>query len=1731
MKISTKKNKQSSEVNLQISGAIVKPQVLGNGHVKGVKLYDREEVWEVGKNIPPVPDDLPEPQLSENALYIGKTRYAKRNNSSEPVESAKEMFWRVAFNIAAANLQFDPDLDRLNTSAKQFYHLMASQRFIPNTPTMLNAGKAMQQLSACFVLPIEDDMRSIAQTLVDMVMIHKSGGGCIAQDARVWTTFCGIEPIEVLFARATIDGRKGVKVGSGEAFDVSDLGIKTASMNPKTGETGLKPVTHVWKYDIEADDQILVTTVEGTVIQTSSWHPFMVLRGIEMIEVMAKQLTKGDIVLGPSHPDKYWPWKKQKLVGSLKVTPDLGWLIGFTLSDGSFGYVPALRQYRVRWFSGTKDVLERVQKILSNYKINVSIQKDKRGLLSVATLNQKFVHDLLQACGLEKFGSKEDYIRVPEIIAKSPLSVVRAFLAGLLDGDGYVAPDGSTSYSTVSKVMSEDLAALVSLLGFCPSITVKNPDSKGKKVIYQVQICPLPQINLLAEQLLPFASCVLRKNRLGSLSKKGTALPLDFHPWRDHLASLSLVNIRGYKKNGPGPLGKELSIWASHGRIRRGDIEVIAKKLSKFDPKHSQLLLRVALAGHEIERVAIAQTKKTYYDLSVKDWNTYAAGQSGMLMIHNTGFSFSKLRPYGDHINSSGGTTVGPTSFLQAYNDVTSQVKQGGVRRGANMGILHITHPDILRFAVMKVDEFSLTNFNISVSVTEEWMEQVKKDSQFVTEEPKWEEIIEEIKVAQAIRDVDLKLKRIEDGVKKLYGLVRATEEGEGYELINPRTGQAVDRLNAKKVFLLITQLAWHYGDPGMIIIDRINNSPANPTPQLGMIESTNPCVTADTWVQTNFGPKQVSELIDSPFIALVDGKRYLSAEKGFFKTGTKNILSLHTKEGYSLRVTGNHLLKKITRATRHKVESIWCEAEKLHPGDKVLLHNHGSIQWAGKYTFNDGYLLGLLIGDGTLKKDKAVLSVWDKMPLDNRVMNMGVKSVMAATLEATSTLPRRGDFSGWLTVKGRGEYRLSLAYVKNLAQALGLQPGKKIITPSLEQTSSNFYEGFLRGLFDADGSVQGSQLKGVSVRLSQSNLEQLRAVQRMLLRLGIGSKIYKNRRLEGWSLLPNGKGKKQQYPIKNQHELVISGDNLIRFNKRVGFANSEKAQRLTLLLSSYKRALNKERFIATIENISCDGREDVYDTQIPEVHTFDANGFYAHNCGEQPLLPYDACTLGAVNVGKFVVKGEIDWQGLGEAVTLAVNFLDNVLDMNNYPIAAVNDMTRKVRRIGLGIMGFADMLVQLQVGYNTEEGLNVAEEVMGFINQQARVASLELGKIRGTFLAWEGSIYDPKSPYFCGEALKLRNGAITTIAPTGTTAMLADASSGIEPYFGISYAKNTIEGKRLFNTNPFFLKVATDEGFYSEELLEKIEANHGSVQGLAGVPLKWQKVFVVAHDIAPQWHVKIQAAFQKHVDNAISKTINFSHEAKVEDVRQAYLMVYELGCKGITIYRDGSREKQILEVKKDKSYYDQLAAGNTGKKQELSSELDGEMLTTRPMILRGRTYKVNTPVGKAFVTINRDEEDKPFEVFISIGKAGMHTAADAEAIGRLTSLALRISKSKSMEIAEEIVTQLRGIGGSYQIGFGKERVMSLADAVAKALAEEISQLKASKTENEQTEIIPLNLTLTESKEEKTETQLNLLSDKPLEQKMADFCPECGQATFTFIEGCKKCHSCGYSMC
>jgi ribonucleoside-diphosphate reductase alpha chain len=664
-------------------------------------------------------------------------------------------------------------------------------------------------------------------------------------------------------------------------------------------------------------------------------------------------------------------------------------------------------------------------------------------------------------------------------------------------------------------------------------------------------------------------------------------------------------------------------------------------------------------AGRDLQQLSacfvlpIADTMESIFT-AIK--NTALIHQSG----GGTGFSFSRIRPKNDRVASTGGIASGPVSFMKVFNSATEAVKQGGTRRGANMAILKVDHPDILEFITCKQDPAVLTNFNISVGITEDFM--------------------------------------------------RAVEQGDDYQLINPRTGQSVRTVSARHVFDLIVDMAWRNGEPGVVFLDRINRD--NPTPALGEIESTNPC-------------------------------------------------------------------------------------------------------------------------------------------------------------------------------------------------------------------------------------------------------------------------------------------------------------------------------------------------------------------------------------GEQPLLPYESCNLGSINLEHMVKDTpsgpEIDYAHLGDVITRAVHFLDNVIDQNRYPLPEIEHMTKGNRKIGLGIMGFADMLIRLGVPYNVEEALRIAEQLMEFIHEKARAASIALARERGPFPNSEQSIY-------AGAQAPIRNATVTTIAPTGTLSIIAGCSGGIEPLFGVVFTRNILDGQRLLEVHPLFERIAKERGFYSEALMEKI-SQHKTIQELADIPEEVRRLFVTAYDVPPEWHVRMQAAFQKHTDNAVSKTVNFRQEATPEDIRSVYMLAYRLGCKGVTVYRDASRQEQVLTA---------------GKQDNPASEpatRAGQHITPRPrpQVTSGATYKTKTGCGNLYITINEDEHGL-CEVFTSMGKQGGCMASQAEAVSRLISLTLR-----SGVAPESIIQQLKGIRCPNLSWENGGKVLSCADAIAKAIERHRIGGAGGNSADAHTEMSDL---------------LGLCPQ----------CPECG-GTVEIREGCLVCRSCGYSKC
>lgn len=520
--------------------------------------------------------------------------------------------------------------------------------------------------------------------------------------------------------------------------------------------------------------------------------------------------------------------------------------------------------------------------------------------------------------------------------------------------------------------------------------------------------------------------------------------------------------------------------------------------------------------------------------------------------------------------------------------------------------------------------------------------------------------------------------------------------------------------------------------------------------------------------------------------------------------------------------------------------------------------------------------------------------------------------------------------------------------------------------------------------------------------------------------------------------------------------------------------------------------------------------------------------------CGEQPLFPYESCNLGSINLSKMVTRKSmsgngspagwvIDYDKLSRSVHTAVHFLDNVIDKNEYPLKKIEEMTKGNRKIGLGVMGFADMLIILGIPYDSNEALAIAKEIMSFISDESRRASVVLAEQRGTFPNYNGSIYD-----IHGKP-RPRNATTTTIAPTGTLSIIANCSSGIEPIFAVSYVRHVMDNDELVEVHPEFESIAKERGFYSKELMKKI-AKKGNLCGIPGIPEDVCRLFVTAHDITPAWHIKMQSVFQRYTDNAVSKTVNFPHDATVEDVSDVYMQAYHMGCKGVTIYRDGSREEQVLSVGGSRPQSGKMpdlqaqdTRQNTNNRQPMNSDyplLERITPRPRPKVTRGSTQRIETGCGNLYVTINECDGGLPFEIFTRMGKAGGCAASQSEAIGRLVTLALRSNIEP-----ESIKKQLTGISCHLPSWENGSKILSCSDAIGKAIDRYLTDRgfkpKITSPHKGQMQDVAYS---------KSDTDNHTCHETMVALYNSGGCPDCGN-TLELADGCILCRSCGYSKC
>ena len=928
------------------------------------------------------------------------------------------------------------------------------------------------------------------------------------------------------------------------------------------------------------------------------------------------------------------------------------------------------------------------------------------------------------------------------------------------------------------------------------------------------------------------------------------------------------------------------------------------------------------------------------------------------------GYEFSTLRPRGAYVSGAGAYTSGPLSFMDIYDRMCFTVSSAGGRRGAQMGTFDVGHPDALDFVRAKREDGRLRQFNLSLLITDEFMQAVRDDQPWRLAFPVTEAEVQQESLDLA--DEETFVWREWPGEDRRYA---RNEVG----LVACRVYRTVP---ARRVWDVIMSSTYDFAEPGFVLIDRVNEM--NNNWWCEDIRATNPCVTADTWVNTGEGPRQVGALLGRRFSVRVDGRLHDTTDAGFFKTGTRDVLRLETAEGHALRLTPDHRVRRVTGFEAGRPVTAWCEAGDLRAGDRVLLQDHRhNPHWAGELSEDEGYLLGMLVSRGRVEQEQAWLSLW-RTPVAANAPYAGiagsVRGIMARVTEAAKALTGGAGFAGWQEMPERGEYRLAVPGLSGLGRRLGLTAGSAEVSPAAERTSSRFHAGFLRAWFDVRGRLEERDgqlqlvLLGGSDAVPGHDVPSLAALQRMLQRLGVIASV-----------------------DARAGRLTLGGSNLAEFARRIGFADTERQQRLEAWLAAAGEMLYQERFIARVSALVPDGIAEVYDVQVPGVNCFDGNGLHAHNCGEQPLPPYGSCLLGSVNLTKFVIdpftdKARFDWEQYRDVVRVFTRMLDNVVEINGLPLGRQREEITRKRRHGMGFLGLGSTITMMTMKYGSRSSVAFTQNVAREMALAGWETALELAREKGPApIMLEEFMVTPemlrKRPemtrdgYQPGDRIPGRIlhsrysrymqrvadaapelvdqlaevGARFThhssIAPTGTISLsLANnASNGIEPSFAHHYFRNVIrEGRKT--------KERVD--VFSFELLAYRHLINQKAMPFSNTPEEQlPEYFTVADDVTPTQHVDIQAAAQLWVDSSISKTANVPTDYDYEDFKDIYMYAYEQGLKGCTTFRFNPEAFQGVLVKesdlKNTTYVFTLEDGSEVKvRGDEEIEYDGEVHT-----------------------------------------------------------------------------------------------------------------------------------------------------------------------------------------
>jgi ribonucleoside-diphosphate reductase alpha chain len=1625
-----------------------------------------------------------------------------------------------------------------------------------NSPTLMNAGDELQQLSACFVDSPEDDIDDIHQTAKEAAQVFQclTAETTVSVEGEGVVSIADVEPGDRIVQRDGDDHRTQIVEETHAYHDAPVHRIETAAGVDITGTPNHELLVDGEWSRIDAVepgdtlslrlgwiDAVDATPELTTVAGGAQWSEQRTVSNDEILECYSEGLSDYEIAdrldssastiqrrrslelgLDPNgtggrpggnvefdeteFDSLYDDGRSDGEIASelgvstrtvarhretrsleangeavktvsqpTELTPDLAELVGMWVGDGS------KHQDGIRFHLNRDETLEHVDRLCRDLFDTGLDWRWEDGCYDAIIHSHE-----VKRWWLANFGdAKPDAASasVPDPVWRADRETVGAFLRGLFSTDGSLQNDVYPRFWTSSEELVDDVQQL--LLGVGIPATRWEYDVDHREYF-----------------------------NVGPTGERGLDEFLDTVGFVDSRSETMAETFDGIDSKGPNVGTVDGSTW---------DVPV--------------------------ETVEEAGTA-TVYDVTVAGDHEYVASS---IVSHNSGggmgYAFWRLRPYGDAVGSTGGIASGPITFMRTFDQMCETIAQGGARRGAQMGVMRVSHPDVIQFIHAKnkdvslaqtlrlndPDDFThnsfadaleearelidddgkvpkhlrnaveghLSNFNISVGVTDRFMEAVKNDEDYTFTNPR----TGEPHVATA-------------ETKELYDMFDLGEYVEVGEVLS---------VPATELWEHIIAGAHENGEPGIIYLERVNkehsfDTEAHPDHR---ILATNPCVTGDTLVSTENGLVPAEDLYEQGVARdiVVDGR--LSEDRvkeasSVYKTGEKDVYKLETEEGYELRLTADH---------RVMTDDGWVEAGNLDAGDTVHIQNrkgefgqHGSAE--------EGRVLGWLAGDGHLKhgEERAVLNFYDD---DTEVSEQFADDVNAVVREpngnadyeiGVNNISRSDDYRGSQAL----EQRIRSSRLYDLAEEAGLVEEKLQVPDAVMRGSEEMARGFLQALFTADGSVQGNVEKGISVRLASVDSDFLKEVQQLLLNFGIGSKIYEDRKEPDLTELPDGTGGTKEYETQGFHELVVSSSHAVAFEAEIGFLLERKNDELAERLDEYSRGPYRPKFEATVDSVEADGHEAVYDLTEPDTSSFLANGLVVHNCGEQPLEEYEACNLGHINLSTLAaedapdwrvwydehgdeyasheeavsafLEDAIDWEAFDYRIEMGTRFLENVVTMSDFPVEEIEDTVREMRKVGLGVMGLAQLYIQLGLRYGSDSSNEVARQLMRHINHGSKWASHELAEDRDTFGEWEQSKFANPTEYRewfekqtgldaddWADGFPIRNHNTTTIAPTGTTSMVGNTTGGCEPIYNVAYYKNVsddVQGdEMLVEFDDYFLRVLEENDIdvdaVKEEAQEQMATNEfDGVDGLTTVPDAVGELFVTTGDLSAKDHAGVQVACQEGVDSAISKTVNAPNDSTVADAAEVFEYIYDHGGKGVTYYRDGTRSKQVLTTRAQNTEFSEMDAEEVVAQIEevfgdfeafldeeaVQTALDeevGEILgaadgeTTeyaqkqaRPDVLHGVTQRIDTGYGKLYVNINEDpEKERPFELFANIGNSGGFTASFTEALAKTISTALR-SGVDPYEIADE----LQGIR-SPKVAWDKgEQIQSIPDAIGTAL-------------------------------------------------------------------------------